>query len=145
MTGCAHGHGGHHHHGEMCTDALAEMELAFEAHPHEEAVAVTCTLHPRASCALPFSVLVERMAAAAHALEDAGAFIGHVKAFAASADENASASLTDLAIGADVKGDAGLLIGPGSRAQVVAIVIGLPLSDALALFRASLCESSSNG
>lgn len=139
MTGHAHDHAAHHHHGETCTDALPEMDLAFEAHSHEEAVAVTCTLHPKASCALPFSDLIESMVAAARALEDAGAFIGHVKAFAASADESASASLTDLAIGADIRGDAGLLIGPDSRAQVVAIVIGLSVSDALALFRASFC------
>jgi len=128
----------HHHETLSCIEELASLDLAFEAHEHEGSVAVSCTLQPKESCQITFSQLIEVLVSATEDLEAAGAFIGHVKAIASEGPSSASASLTDLAQGAAVKGDSALVLGPSTQVQAVAIVVGMSLEQTLSLFCFSL-------
>ncbi len=130
-----------HHHGETQLDVVPLMQLEFEAHCHEGAAVVSCALHPRESCALSFSRLVKVLEEVAAALEAKGAFIGHVKAVVTAGDATATASITDTVRGAFFTGNEHLVLAPGTQCQAVAIVMGISLEDALAIFRSCMTES----
>ena len=127
-----------HHHGRSVVVSLSCMDARLEAHEHEGAVALSCELHPNAGRMIAFSAVVEMLVSLSRALEEAGAFIGHVKAFAEDGMQAASASVTDLAQGAVIVGGADMAIGPDARVQAVAIIVGLPVEEALAIFIESL-------
>lgn len=127
-----------HHHGESTVISLSHMNIHLEAHEHEGAVALSCELQPSASCEIAFSAVVKMLVSLASALEEAGAFIGHVKAFAEDGARVASVSVTDLSQGAVVVGDADMTIGPNALVQAVAIIVGLSVERSLAVFREDL-------
>ena len=128
---------GHHHEGLKRQEERTGAELLFEAHEHEGAAAISCTVQPRKGCVIPFADLVEALMSAGATLEGAGAFIGHLTAFADDGERTAAVSITDLATGPAIIGDASVLITPGTQAQAVAIVVGLPLATTLNLFIAA--------
>ncbi len=131
-------HHEHHHEALSCVEQLGPLDLTFEAHEHEGAVAVSCVLRLKEGCEVPFFALVDALVSAAEALEGAGAFIGHMKALATRGSTTVNASLTDLSQGIIVNGDAALLLTPDSQAQAVAIVVGISLLNAYSLVRSSL-------
>lgn len=127
-----------HHQGESAVVSLPRMDIHLEAHEHEGAIALSCALQPNAGCVIVFSAVVEMLVSLASALEEAGAFIGHVKAFAEDGSCAASASVTDLTQGAAVVGDPDMMIGPNALVQAVAIIVGLSTEEALAIFKETL-------
>lgn len=134
----AHGHDHGHNHGQSELMDIPAARIKLEAHVHEQASTVSATFEIREGCTVPFASLVDAMNAIAERVEDEGAIVGHIKAFAKVGGTFAHASVTAAGIAPTCEGDVTTAFGPDGDVQLVAIVMLMELNDLIGIVRSAL-------
>lgn len=134
MSDCHHTHDEHKVKDELQIEGT--VSIAFEAHAHLEASAVSCQLAFCDGAHIALQELTETLMVFAKELEGKGVFIGHIKG-AIVGDDGAAAgfSITDTSKQPMFYGNQSTELNSHTQVQVVAIIVGITPHDALHLLK----------
>ena len=136
-----HDHHDHHDHDHEHADvrkrsvSLGWADVDLESHVHDQASTVSATIHARSDSGRSFGDIVEALQVVAQKVEEQGAIVGHIKAYARTADSFSHASTTDAQRMPSSEGDLQMALGPDVQCQlvVIALLVDLDVLEQIAI------------